>query len=407
MGRIIQRVKIVKNSKNNGLDEENITWPRVLEIQTANSTFSTPSKIVTSQDLNSKAYLGMELDIPGSISLLDRWPYKFDRLNNIMNEPSSTGNFNRELRKHRRIMNHFPLRIMYVHPTIKDSKLKNKDGTQRIDKNGRTYFNNNEQKCLTFIDFLKEVSSNTQFEIVGVPTLTENINIQKKVFKNAIELVDNGALEEIIPILDMRQSPKEIENLLDYLLSEYCSTGLIKSIGFHNTFSGNFASTRAIISRKMLNEEIFVPILSVSKSYLRTHISGINKQSTFFGDAFAPEFKHGFNSDDQKKEVYKPYFLRSDTLEMTRLLSDGPDSSVSILENEISDIFGTDYSEIERIIQLHQDGVSSKKLDSEMSAIARLHYAIYCEKELTKMRTKVRENKFEEYKKEKLKLFVS
>ncbi len=307
--------------------------------------------------------------------------------------------------------------MMHIYPSVSDYPKKDKNGDPVKDQNGKqifiksglTYLANDEQRCLKFIDLLKEILNKTQFDIMAVPTLTNDTIIQKKLFKSAIESIDLGTINEAIPVLNMKQAPQKIESMLDYLLSEYVSTGLIKGIAFQNSFSDSAVGTRALIGRKLLNEEIFIPILSIRKYYPRNKISGINKQAIYFGDSFAPNFIRGYKIKEEEnvpEEAYEPYFLRSDTLEMIKAFPNGPESVISSLISEFKNIFPSDSAEIDRIIQSHTEHANLKEINGSMSAIARVHYAIYSEKALINMKNRILKNEFDEYKKENVKLFT-
>lgn len=401
MGHIIKGVKIVKETKGEVNEGGYASWPRILEINTNNGLFKTPTKIVTSQELNSKAYLGSEIDLPGEISLIDKGSLNYDKLNSLMQDNKKVETFIRDSKKHRRRMYHFQLRMLYLYPSVRPTFRINRDGTKEKIPSGIDYFNERENKISQFIDLLKEIADKTEIETVVIPALTHKADLQKKIFDYAINAIDKGTFKEVIPVIDLNEKTTSVERLVDALLKEHVDTGLIKAIGVKNSFADSSTTTRALISNKLVDKEVFVPIFSIDKC---THdrVSGINKQSVFFGDAFAPRFVPGYKNEDQTE--YEPSFMDTKTLKVMEGINNGPDSFSSQIINELRAKFGIDYDNIHDDIQRFIENSNARENITKISAIARLHYAIFAQEEILKLRSMI-PNNYTKYKLERVLLY--
>ena len=399
MGRIIQGVKIKQSVFETEGSNDGTYWPRIVEVRTNRGNFLTPSGIITSQILSAKSRIGIEAELAGNISLLERKQLNYDDIKTLMDSNEAAVTYTREARKHLRKMSYYQLQIMYVHPSIKDYKKTDKEGNQRDVLAGIKYFEN-DTRSNRFTNLLTEIANFSGYKALAIPTLSYDTDVQMGIIRNAVNSFESGALNEIIPVIHMNQEPRRVEKLLTSIIENYCETGIVSAIAFQNSFSGAIAS-RARISEIMANRDILVHIFSVYRNY--GGYSGIHKQSILFGDVFAPEFVPGhppknLNTED---DLYSPPYLNIDSLEIGKLANE---SDISKLVSEFLNVSPGDEELIYNLLYELRTQPSLKK--NILPALSRVHEAIFSQREFSNLRNGIRNNRFTDYKIKREKLFA-
>lgn len=404
MGRIIQRVKIESpksieyfDDKLSKESESDIFWPRITRYSTVRGEYSTPSRIVTSQIASARSRLGVEIKMGGDIGLIDRGGLSAERIERLFNTKNAAPVYIRELKKHRRKFTHNALKILYVYPSRTDTYIK---GTKIRKDSGRRLLGDNQKISMRFLEMIKEFYLKSGAEILAVPTVSNDLNLQKTVFRSAINSVDLGEVLEIIPTIDMNLSPVVVEKLLEFLLDNYVNTGLIKSIGFHNSFSSTSAAARAIISQELVDKDVLVPIFAINRTDRDSIVSGIHRQSMRFGDAFGSRYIRYYPQEEseelEEEEPYEPNFFNNSNRNIEKILNNGKDVDAQNLLSELRHIFVNDRAFIESIIQRFIDSPDEDAVKM-VSAVSKVHEHVFSEIELSHLKRRLREGDLSKY----------
>jgi len=398
MGRIIQGVKIKQSAfESRGLND-GIYWPRIVEVKTDKGYFQTPSRIITSQTLSAKSRIGVEAELSGNISLLERKKLNYDNVKRLIDRNEMAENYAREAKKHLRKMSHYQIKVMYFQPSTKNYMKKDPAGNKHEVLPGIKYFDN-KSKIDIFLNILTEIANNSGYKTLAIPTLSYNVDIQIGAIGKAVNDFESGKLQEIIPVIYMDQDPEDVEKLLNSIIENYCDTGIVSAIGFHNSFSGAIAS-RARIGQIMENKNILTLILSVRRNFMG--YSGIHKQSTIFGDSFAPEFvtAYGHENTDTDDDYYPPY-LNIDSLEIGKLTNE---SDIDKLVSEFLSISPEDEELVKNLLYEIRAQPSLKK--NILPALSKVHETIFSQREFANLRNGIKSDKFADYKVKRRKLFA-
>lgn len=415
MGRIIQRVTIEENNdgeqSNYGqfIDKAHneFYWPRILHWTTSQGTFTSPSRIITSQALSAQARLGMHLSNSAEIGLIDRGGLNSQRITGLLSTKSSAQRYILEVSKHRRRLTNQALKILYIYPTRSDTYSKK---TKIRNDSGRRLLNNNESLSIRFFELIKEIYTKSQSQTLAIPTLSGNFNIQRKIISSGIRALELGDVAEVIPTIDMTLHPIVIDNTLKFIIENYVETDIVKAIALHNSFSNNSSASRAILSQTLVDKHILSLIFSVNRTDQDSEVSGIHRQSTRFGDAFASRFVRYLPPDDSQEddldeEPYEPKFFNTSKRNIIQILGNGSDNDSYRLNNELSTAFPKDKYLLNSVIQNFLDNPEDENALQDVSALSKLHEQVFSEKEFAYLKLKLKNGKLAEYRQERPELY--
>ncbi len=394
MGAIIQRVKFNEKYDEGDLKSKRGFWPRVLDVYTADSHFSTPTGMVTSQVLNAKGGLGFELDIPGKIALYTTFGLNNKRISRLMSSGNYVATKVRDMKMHRRKVNDMPLRIMYLYPSSSGENA------------GINFFKDRLDNQEAFLELLKNISEYTSYEALAVPVLSYKLDEQIRVLENAANALESGRLKEIIPVIDLREKVGALKAFINEILDKFFETGLIKAVGIRNSSAVETLPADTVTSQLLSNKEILTMVFGIKKT--TNGFSGIHSQSLRFGDAFANLVRPFFKSNSQNTNEYEPEFLDTQDLRMAKMLLD-PNGGhfYAVLKEELKNMFDQDYSLAETIIQKFIDNPTNKEVVVSVSDISKIHSWIYGELEFYKLREKLLNGSYNEYIRERREIYES
>lgn len=367
--------------ENNSSDNNYGAWPRILNIRAGNSSFSTPTNMVTSQILNAKADLKLEVPIPGNIALYTNLALNVDHLSKYLNSNEYVNTKIRDMRMHRRRVNNFPIRIMYIYPETPDFSI----------------FKGHPDIQHQFLELLKNVSNGSEYEVLAIPFLSNDIREQLNLLQIAAHSVEYGDLKEIVPVLDVSLPPPKITSLLEEILDKYHDTGLIKAIAIQNSFDVQYSASRAYIAQKLYDKELLTLVFRVEKTY--KGFSGINAQSLRFGDSFANRVVNPPNNKNSDQNKYDPSFLDNTSLKFKKILTGASNDRDYIkIRNELNQFLGEDFNNYaERILQNYIENPIGRREIQNVGELSKVHYSISLEKEFARLKTRMLNGSYSEY----------